>query len=221
MINARWFESRNFGDAINPTLIKFLSGEDAVNNHAAIPHYIVAGSILAYADRNSTIWGAGFMSKDDKMIEEPKKICAVRGPMTRDQIIRHGYSCPEVYGDPVLLLPMFYNPQHFTKKNKLGVISHYVETDLPQWKKYIDKDTIYIDITANWKYVVDSILSCERIISSALHGLILAEAYKIPYTWIKPSYKIEGGEFKFIDFFSSLPYLNLTSLLNACPFRKV
>lgn len=33
---------------------------------------------------------------------------AVRGPETRRILISMGYGCPEIYGDSVVLLPIFY-----------------------------------------------------------------------------------------------------------------
>jgi pyruvyltransferase len=65
---------------------------------------------------------------------------------------------------------------------------------------------------ADWRDVVNEILSCEYIISSSLHGLIVSEAYSIPNLWIKVSDKIRGGEFKYQDYFQSI------GIMNASPF---
>ncbi|GAI37248.1 unnamed protein product, partial [marine sediment metagenome] len=68
---AWWFDLRkNFGDAINPVLIRYLSGETAKNVSCRPwrklkqlitkePVYFVVGSTLQWADRYSIIWGAG------------------------------------------------------------------------------------------------------------------------------------------------------------------
>ena len=56
----------------------------------------------------------------------------------------------------------------------------------------------------DWHNVIDQIKSCENIISSSLHGLIVSDAYGIPNVWIKISDNINGGEFKFKDYFSGV-----------------
>ena len=48
-------------------------------------------------------------------------------------------------------------------------------------------DLIVIDIcTADYKDFVHKLLSCEKIISSSLHGIILAESYGVPAVLLKP-----------------------------------
>src|SRR5699024_7687362 len=51
--------------------------------------------------------------------------------------------------------------------------------------------------------VVKQICSCEYILSTSLHGLIVAHAYSIPALWLKKGY-IDTDGFKFKDYFSSV-----------------
>ncbi len=44
-------------------------------------------------------------------------------------------------------------------------------------------------------------MECDEIISSSLHGIVIAEAYGIPCKWILYGNEIEGGEFKYQDYF--------------------
>ena len=56
----------------------------------------------------------------------------------------------------------------------------------------------------SWKSVIDQICSCESIASSSLHGLIISDAYHVPNTRILLSTLIEGGDFKYLDYFASV-----------------
>ena len=87
---------------------------------------MIIGSILDRGTKSSIIWGAGLISEDSEPIEIPKKIYAVRGPKTREKLLKSGIDCPEIYGDPALLLPKIYNPK-IEKKYELGVIPHYID----------------------------------------------------------------------------------------------
>jgi pyruvyltransferase len=100
---------------------------------------------------------------------------------------------PEVYGDPGLLLPLVYNPD-IEVRQRVGYVPHMVDKGL------CPTDGLVIDLQKPWREVVDAIKSCERIVSSSLHGIVAAEAYGIPATWAVYSDRIIGGEFKFRDY---------------------
>lgn len=51
--------------------------------------------------------------------------------------------------------------------------------------------------------VVGEILACEYVLSTSLHGVIIAHAYKIPSLWIRKGY-IDTDGFKFHDYFTSV-----------------
>ena len=51
---------------------------------------------------------------------------------------------------------------------------------------------------------MDEILTCKHVISSSLDGLIIAHVYLVPAMAIKISDNVEGGDFKFSDYYRSL-----------------
>ncbi len=60
------------------------------------------------------------------------------------------------------------------------------------------KDNNFLDI-------IDKINQCENIMSSSLHGLILADAYQIPSLRFRfKKNDIVGGDFKFDDYYSGV-----------------
>ncbi len=204
-----WFRGKhNFGDALNPLLIENLSKKKVVwvePEFCNKINYLVIGSILERASTHTTVWGSGFISQTGKCINPPHKICAVRGPLTRKLLLQDNIACPEVYGDPALLLPTVYNPK-IEKKYKLGIVPHYVDRDNAWLEKLKnDKDIKILNIQEPNLYTfIDEVLQCEKIASSSLHGLIIADAYDIPSIWIEFSDKIVGGGFKFLDYFASV-----------------
>lgn len=212
-IFAYWWpgmEQKNWGDALNPILIRELSGLEPVsvtdifnlwNNEV----YSMIGSVLGfYNSRNLVIWGSGFMSSEKRLKKKPKKICAVRGPMTRKILRKQGFDCPEVYGDASIIYPLLYSPKK-KKKFKVGIIPHYVDQKDSFLRRIKDMKAVkIIDILGSVNKVVDDICQCEKIASSSLHGIIAADAYNIPSLRLKFSEKISGGDFKFDDYFSSV-----------------
>lgn len=205
---------RNWGDDINYFFLKKIFRRNVVcYDYSPLSHridkgnYLMIGSSLTLLCNSKTsVWGAGVIDPTSELPAHPKKVLAVRGPLTRKYLIEHGIECPEIYGDPALLISKIYTPQ-IKKKFKLGIIPHYSDFEssiLVQLKQNPDILFIKMEGYEKWTDVIDQILSCEQIASSSLHGLILAEAYKIPNLWIEVEGNLLGGHFKFHDFFLSL-----------------
>lgn len=204
----------NWGDDINYHMLRSIIASPVVMYGQAPlarifgrPHYVVIGSIIGtHTDRNSIIWGAGIMDSTLLNIEKPRRICAVRGPMTRRKLIDMGIDCPEVYGDPALLLPDYYSPKP-RRRYRLGVIPHYV--DFKRAKEILSgqDDIQIIDIRHYgecWTDFIDHIAECDAIASSSLHGLIVATAYGIPSAWVEFYGAEKRDSFKYHDFYASL-----------------
>jgi pyruvyltransferase len=51
---------------------------------------------------------------------------------------------------------------------------------------------------------VREITSCEFILSSSLHGLVVADSYGIPNQWVEPAAEDIHNTFKFYDYYSAL-----------------
>ncbi|OLP62117.1 transposase [Xaviernesmea oryzae] len=125
------------------------------------------------------------------------RVMATRGPVSEALLTGKPAGTVGVYGDPVWLLPHFYRPK-VEKRWKLGVIVHLseladreVEAHLREGHDRYDipaelSDDIHIINTVTsigldgMKAKMEEILSCERIVSTSLHGLVFAESYGIP-----------------------------------------
>ncbi|MCX6810746.1 MAG: polysaccharide pyruvyl transferase family protein [Candidatus Berkelbacteria bacterium] len=201
----------NWGDLANGFFLKLVLGkeptlinyDDESYKKTNSEYFLIIGSILALADEQAVIWGTGFMKYGEKVKGNPRKILAVRGPLSREGLLAQNIDCPAIFGDPILLYPRFYKPD-IEKKYALGIIPHYSDVDNPWLKENIDPSVKIIDVKQSGNGFVDDILSCKKIASSSLHGIIVADAYDIPSTWIRFSDADWGNGFKFRDYFLSV-----------------
>ena len=198
----------NWGDDINFTFLNNIfdikmslndSGDSAVN-------YCLIGSILnnRYVNKNTVIWGSGTQDTTIRLKNKPKKVLAVRGPLSRKYLMSQGIECPEIYGDPSALLPYFYKP-NVTKKYKIGLIPHWESLNSPLVKKLCSDNRVHLIKMkgySHWTDVIDEILSCEYIVSESLHGIIMAESYGVPNLWCNIT--LNKYDVKFHDYFLSI-----------------
>ena len=249
----------NFGDDLNLYLLSALSKRKIVFYDYSIvcklfhkKRILAIGSILGeWIDNNCIIWGAGSQLDCECAPHVNPIIKAVRGPKTRDWLIKSGMQCPETYGDPALLLPRIYKP-NITTRNNIGIIPHILDENSEELSIFLEhhKNIKVISLKGyrKWKDVINELCSCQMIISSSLHGLILSDAYNIPNIWVKIKYSLGGKDyFKYNDYFASvgrtetqpidiikimyendfLKYtikyhgisINLDKLIAACPFE--
>lgn len=209
---------RNFGDDINRPIIEVISGKKVSFlkeiKYNEEENLVAIGSVLGFGNnRNSLVWGSGFLSEEVPMQAPPLKVCAVRGPLTKKRLNDRGVLCPPIFGDPALLLPHIYMPK-VKKKYKFGIIPHFTEYNLPHVVKFRnthpDVKFIKMENYKSWKNVIDEINQCDYILSGSLHGLIVSDAYKIPNAYVNLSNSVKGGYFKFKDYMAGVgrTYIN-------------
>lgn len=142
------------------------------------------------------------------MIEPEATYHAVRGPLTRRMVLEAGAECPPVYGDPAWLLPLVYPARGLPRTARLGLIRHFTHRDRPlDLGDGVREIGIIRDGRAGIEAFLDEMLSCEAIVSTSLHGLIIANAYGIPArlaTFDDGDRQIHGDGMKFEDYFLSI-----------------
>jgi hypothetical protein len=199
-LNVYWSNSRpNFGDILTPHVLNYFNINYKMVSKPAQANTMCIGSIVHRATDNMIVLGSGLMhTKHRPNINADYRF--VRGPLTRNRILELGGSCPEVYGDPALLLPLFCDESK--KEHDIGIVPHYVDyEDMKQ--KYPNYKIINLHDTDPIK-VAKEITKCRKIISTSLHGIIAAHAYNIPATWLHYSNKLKGNNVKFRDYFASV-----------------
>jgi len=201
--------AENWGDALNPVLLGGLSSMSVVNAKYIHgwndrPVFRAIGSSLASARPNNVIWGTGFINENCTLKHAPAAISAVRGPRTQRRLIELGFPAPDALGDPAILYPLLYWPE-IEQRFDVGIIQHFREYgQIPPARFPDGTSVLHIDIRSGIRKVVDAILSCRRIVSSSLHGVIGAHAYGVAAQWLKASDLPLGDDFKFLDYFESI-----------------
>jgi len=202
---------RNWGDKLNPVLCRMLSGMNVVHCYDVFPatakpeHYVIGSSLERAQKRRGVVWGAGFIDSAQGIRQAPQRICALRGHLSRERLRELGVGAPDVVGDPALLMPRLYTPGRPRRRYRVGVIHHCYERDIALARpEALPEGYLFIDITGNLFDVIDQIVACDEIASSSLHGLVCAEAYGVPSTWIKLSDRPAGDGFKYRDYYSAI-----------------
>lgn len=201
MIDLFYYATTNFGDRVSPDIVRYVSGKDVQLSYTS-PKLLAVGSILRLAQSGDTIWGTGAMDSNPwgDTVPTDLHITAVRGPLTRNVLLHYGIPCPELYGDPGILLPAVY-PVQRTSTYRLGILPHYIDRDKMDELRQYYPESFVIDITDPPARVMECIAMCDTIISSSLHGIIAAEALGIPAAWTPLSDRVAGGSFKFHDYY--------------------
>tara|TARA_R110000772_G_scaffold101045_2_gene201501 strand:+ start:1011 stop:1799 length:789 start_codon:yes stop_codon:yes gene_type:complete len=206
VIKAWWFnnEGGNFGDAICPWILERMTGQEIKRSEES-GSLASIGSILMYNYSNpKTIWGSGAISDYhfSPMVHK-HEILAVRGPKSRDRLLEDGITCPEVYGDPSILLPYLVDDSPIEKKHEVSFLPHWIDLELLRKNKNISDNFNIIDIRSGVENVLTQIRQSEKIISSSLHGIIVPEAFGIDSYFMRISNRVTGKFFKFEDYYNS------------------
>ncbi|TSI13934.1 polysaccharide pyruvyl transferase family protein [Brevibacterium aurantiacum] len=211
-----WWDMRtNFGDLIGPKVMSHLTRR-AVHNTYGLPNsgsaIVSVGSIIDVVHRsNMHIWGTGLMNVPTRSrIRELSgldwTISAVRGHRTRttlqDQL---GWCIPNVVGDPGLLFPRVFSDSTTPTQDAIAVIPHYAHKTVLNRDLVESQECLFVDVERSPEEVASDIQRSRLVISTSLHGLILAQAYGVPWLWLKVVDRhLAGQDFKFEDFFSTV-----------------
>ena len=193
----------NLGDYLSKVVVThFMPQNTQPKDSTDTVTLFATGSILGFRCQNATVWGSGILYSHpitlDRLRFSKLDIRAVRGPETRKLLLKVGKDCPEVYGDPAILMPLIFEPENVVKKHKISIVLHYAHGDflLPA-----DLDCNMIDIvTDDYKSFITQIAESSLVISSSLHGIILAETYGVPAIFLAPK---KPRMFKYEDWYHS------------------
>lgn len=196
MLKPFWFKNPpNYGDILTPYILSRLGIKyqpSAKHNYNAL----VVGSIARLARKGVGVYGSGFIRANDPVAADADWHF-VRGPLTRAMVLKAGGRCPKIYGDLGLLITEFIKAA--PKEDDIGYIPHGVDYDFfpkdaPRVKLY------HPDVIETTR----KITKCRKVISSSLHGIIVAHAYGIPAAYVQVGDRLTGDGMKFTDYYRSV-----------------
>lgn len=204
-----WRVKTNLGDGLGIVVCKYMvetiRGIHIDKTIESTKHLLTIGSIIQWDMFDSTVWGSGILAgwRFEGVISASNfrklDIRAVRGPLTRDILNACGYECPEIYGDPAIIMPSIYKPENINKKWKVSMIIHHNER-CDNYPSHIHNINVK---TYDYESFIDEIVQSELIISSSLHGIILAETYGVPAILLDDNDCVHNQLFKYFDWYFS------------------
>jgi hypothetical protein len=109
-------------------------------------------------------------------------------------------------GDPGFLAPNAFKMENVARNiYPVGLIPHYADARHDSIISLSRQPGVKVlDVHSDPLVFLSELVQCSVIISSSLHGLIFAEAYRIPNLWIRVSDVVFRTGFKFRDWNSTL-----------------
>lgn len=195
---------KNFGDWLSPALCEAISGRKVEYAKPRNCDLVAVGSILQrlknhFWTHRVHVWGSGLIEKQVPF-STPHTIDAVRGKLTAATLKNKEV---KALGDPGLLSDILLQNRCRDKKFRVGIVPHYVDQQRPEVIEFLKQSGVtFIDIFSETVDFLQQVDQCELVLSSSLHGLIVADALGIPNGWLKLSDRVRGNDFKFADYYS-------------------
>jgi hypothetical protein len=216
----------NFGDGLNVPLLNHFAHIDAQWASPREADLVCTGSILHSLDSpfRGTVAGAGELYEDTRIDLRFADVRGLRGPLSASQAILRPSQSDYVLGDPGLLASELVEANR--DRYRIGVVPHV--TDRQLWdierEKLKQWDPILIDPTLPPLDVVSRIGSCNKVVSSSLHGLVVADSFGIPRRaerFPAMAGPHEGGDWKFRDYGASIGQPVEFGKLQAAPIETI
>jgi pyruvyltransferase len=194
----------NFGDTLTALILDYVNVPYQWSSAERAELFGIGSIVQAIPDGfTGIVWTSGQICEPTRKDLRQAQVLALRGPRTLECT-----QCAEpdavVLGDGGLLCDLFHRPA--PKRFKLGIIPHYVHAADPIVAAIAatsDEITL-IDVCDSALEVIQRIGQCQHILSSSLHGLIVADSLGIPSEWLNLSGgagPVIGAGFKFRDYF--------------------
>lgn len=192
-----WNGRRNFGDVISAGLFPEF-GVAPLWSEPGDARLFAVGSIIHFIPDSfdGAVFGSGLMQADSPPDLSQARIHALRGHLTVEGLSLVG---DVALGDPGLLAAP---APRVRATGRIAVVPHYVHRSGDAIRTVVAEigaAAEVVDVRRSPRAVVNAIASCDYVVSTSLHGVIVADALGIPALWALPEPVIGGADFKFRD----------------------
>jgi pyruvyltransferase len=199
-----WKDVPNFGDRMAHELLRHFTNSKIEWSEIQFADVLATGSIIEQipAGWNGIVAGPGLLVGKDRVDLSAANVLAVRGPLTLERIKHNNKKV--VLGDPGLLADELVHVH--TRDRLLGILPHWTDTRLRNDGRFQFADPLFISPFDDPLTVIEKVGRCQKIVTSSLHGMILADAFGIPRRFEMSPRMLpeEGGTFKYRDYAASI-----------------
>lgn len=222
----------NMGDLLNDLILRrlfgvevercsFLTGDMSAIG-SCLAQYTYHGNALMRAQQfingvshpRVAVWGTGFINYTDcagRFFKREMDFRAVRGELTRRAVEKMtGRSLDIPTGDAGLLADCLLSEKPEPVYD-VGIVPHLCDLKDPAVPALAARyeNAVVIDVRDEPLAVVRQIARCRHILSSSLHGLIVADSFGVPNMHLVFDDRLLGDGFKFDDYYSAygVPHL--------------
>ncbi len=191
----------NFGDELNrylwPHFLPNFFDDDEKEVFFGIGTILRAAK-KQYPHSNILVFGSGAHA-ESQTTESNFKIYFVRGPLSAKAM---GLSQEKAITDPAILTPLMFPMTEVGKKYSCSYMPHF-SVGNPIYRQVMEEMGIhYIDPMDPVPSILERINASKLLITEAMHGAILADAYRIP--WVPVASYASFNYFKWKDWSASV-----------------
>jgi len=174
----------NFGDDLNPRIWNHYVPELLDDDPDSL--FIGIGTLLnreiPQAPRK-TVFGAGHGYGRAPVLGDKWDIHCVRGPLTARAL---GLAPSLAITDPALLLRDMHDPREAPRQRRVSFMPHHKSMAKGDWSGVCAAAGVHhIDPGGGVDRVLDEIRSSRLVIAEAMHGAIVADAFRIPWVPVR------------------------------------
>ncbi|MBT1699141.1 polysaccharide pyruvyl transferase family protein [Fulvivirgaceae bacterium PWU4] len=184
-----YFKGKNFGDALNAYLWNALIS-DVIKPVNPEIGFLGIGSLLGlhqnYAPpsiKKIVVFGSGYAYGNPPVLDNQYDLFFLRGPISAKFLKVEEKE--NVITDSALLIRTLKLANQ-EKKYKYSFMPHWCTEFFFDWKKICeDADIKYLSPSLPVEQLLTEILKSERLLTEAMHGAIIADAFRVPWVALR------------------------------------